>query len=143
MLITIFNYLLYEEYLEKNPDGPPIRLSSVLKNHAESITQIILSNFAMLSVGYLYEIGEISKNIAVAYGFIFFLNTFNIIYMKAARRSTKGKIIFSFIFLVWSIYGIAFILPTAIKNSIFNITDLFSKNFFQVYIYILARDKKN
>ena len=46
-------------------------------------------------------------------------------------------------FLLWSVYGIAFILPTGIKNSIFNITDLFSKNFFQIYITILAYTNKN
>jgi len=138
MLITIFSYLLYEEHLEKNPNDPPIRLSYILKNHSETITEIILSNFAMLSVGYLYEIGQISKKVAFVYGFIFFLNLFNIIYTKAGIKSRKGKIMFIIMFFLWSIYGIAFILPTGIKNSIFNITDLFSKNFFQVYIYVLA-----
>ena len=138
MLITMFSYLLYEEHLEKNPNDPPIRLSYILKNHTESITQIILSNFAMLSIGYLYEIGQISKKVAFVYGFIFFLNLFNIIYTKAGIKSSKGKIMFTIMFFLWSIYGIAFILPTGIKNSIFNITDLFSKNFFQVYIYVLA-----
>jgi hypothetical protein len=142
MLVTIFSYLLYEEQLEKNPNGTPIRLSTILKNHGESITQIILSNFAMLYIGYLYEIGQVSKKVAFIYGFIFLINTFNIIYKNVGIKSTKGKIIFSVMFLLWSIYGIAFIFPTGIKNSIFNITDLFSKNFFQIYITILAHTKK-
>jgi bacteriorhodopsin len=142
MLITIFSYLLYEEQLEKNPNGKPIRLSHILKTHKEAITQIILSNFAMLSIGYLYEIGQVSSKVAFVYGFIFLMNTFNIIYKIAGKKSKKGKIIFSIMFLLWSIYGVAFILPTAIKNSIFNITDLFSKNFFQVYITYMAYKKK-
>ena len=143
MLVTTFSYLLYEEQLEKNPNGKPIRLSDVLKIHAESITQIIISNFAMLSIGYLYEIGQVSSKVAFVYGFIFLLNTFNIIYKHAGCKSKKGKYIFSFMFLLWSIYGVAFILPTGIKNSVFNITDLFSKNFFQVYITMMAYSKKN
>jgi len=142
MLITIFSYLLYEEYIDKNPNDPPIRLTTILKNHSETITQIILSNFAMLSVGYLYEIGQISNKVAFVYGFVFLLNTFNIIYKNAGIKSIKVKKMFSIMFLLWSIYGIAFILPTGLKNSIFNITDLFSKNFFQVYITILAHSKK-
>lgn len=143
MLVTIFSYLLYEEQLEKNPNDPPIRISSIIKNHADSITQIILSNLAMLSVGYLYEMGKISKEIAFAYGFVFLVNTFSIIYIKAGSKSNKGKIIFIIMFLLWCIYGVAFILPTSIKNSIFNITDLFSKNFFELYIAVLAFQKRN
>jgi hypothetical protein len=142
MLITIFSYLLYEEHLEKNPNDPPIRLSYILKNHSETITEIILSNFAMLSIGYLYEIGQVSKKVAFVYGFVFLLNTFNIIYKNAHIKSIKGKTMISIMFFLWSIYGVAFILPTGIKNSIFNITDLFSKNFFQVYITYIAYKKK-
>ena len=143
MLVSMFSYLLYEEQLEKNPDDPPIRLSTIIKNHGDSITQIILSNLAMLSIGYLYEIGQISQTLAFAYGFVFLLNTFSIIYIKAGSKSNKGRIVFLIMFLLWSIYGVAFILPTSTKNSIFNITDLFSKNFFEVYITILAYNKKN
>jgi hypothetical protein len=142
MLVTIFSYLLYEEQLENHPNDPPIRLSAIFKNHAETIKQIILSNFAMLLIGYMYEIGQVSKKVAFVYGFVFLLNTFNIIYKNVGIKSSKGKKTISIMFLLWSIYGVAFILPTGIKNSIFNITDLFSKNFFQVYITILAHTKK-
>lgn len=142
MLVSMFSYLLYEEQMELNPNGTPIRLTSIINNHGDSITQIILSNFAMLSIGYLYETGQISKKLAFVYGFVFLLNTFSIIYIKAGSKSNKGKIVFLIMFLLWSIYGIAFILPTAIKNSIFNITDLFSKNFFELYTSALAYSKK-
>jgi len=142
MLVSVFSYLLYEEHLYKNPNDPPIRLLTIIKDNSETITQIILSNFAMLSIGYLYEIGQVSKKVAFVYGFVFLLNTFNIIYKNAHIKSTKGKTMISIMFFLWSIYGVAFILPTGIKNSIFNITDLFSKNFFEVYITILANIKK-
>jgi hypothetical protein len=143
MLITIFSYLLYEEQLEKKPDEPPIRLLYIMRKYKKPITQILLSNFGMLLVGYLYEIGQISNDIAFISGFIFLINIFNIIYIKAGSKSKNGKKMFFIIFFLWSVYGIAFILPTGIKNSIFNITDLFSKNFFQVYITILSHNKKN
>ena len=142
MLINIYSYLLYEEQLEKFPNNPPIRLETTLKNHTDAITQIILSNFWMLSIGYLYEIGQVSAKVAFVYGFVFLLNTFNIIYKNAGSKSKKGKQIYSIVFFIWSLYGVAFILPTGIKNSIFNIIDLFSKNFFKLYISILAFSKK-
>ena len=142
MLVCMFSYLLYEDQLENRPNETPIRLSTVMKNYGDSVTQIILSNLAMLSIGYLYEIGQISKPVAFVYGAIFLLNTFSIMYIKAGSKSKKGKMVFLIMFLLWSIYGIAFILPTATKNSIFNITDLFSKNFFEVYITILVYQKR-
>jgi hypothetical protein len=143
MLVSIFSYSLYEDQLENNPDGTPIRLSYIMEQYSDSITQIIISNFLMLSIGYLYETGKISKEIAFVYGFIFLVNTFSIIYLKAGNKSRSGRILCVIMFLLWSIYGVAFILPTAIKNSIFNITDLFSKNFFEVYITLVAISKQN
>lgn len=141
MLVSIFSYLLYEEQLEKN-SAQPVRLSTIIKDYSESIIQIIISNFAMMSIGYLYEIGQIKRNVAFVYGFIFLLNTFSIIYKQAGSKSNRGKVVFLITFLLWSIYGIAFMMSTKIKNSIYNIVDLFSKNFLQVYITLLAINKK-
>ncbi len=142
MLITIYSYLLYEDQLQNNPNGKPLRLLAILDEHKDSINRILLSNYAMLSVGYMYETGKLSKKTAFVFGFIFLLDVFNVIYKKAGCKSRKGKRIFFLIFFLWSIYGVAFIFPTGIKNSIFNITDLFSKNFFQVYITNIAHNKQ-
>ena len=138
----MFCYLLYEDQLEFDPSGTPLRLSSIFKTYYESIIRIILSNLAMLSIGYLYEMGQISKPIAFSYGLVFLVNTFSIIYTDTGVKSTKGRILLSIMFLLWSIYGVAFLLPTVTKNSIFNIIDLFSKNFFELYIAILAYQKR-
>jgi hypothetical protein len=142
MLITIYSYLLYEDQLENNKNEKPLRLLTILRDHKDSIYIILLSNFAMLLVGYMYEIGKISKKTAFIFGFIFLLNIFNIIYIKAGCKSKKGKKMFYIIFILWSIYGIAFVFPTGIKNSIFNIIDLFSKNIFQIYIINIAHNKR-
>lgn len=142
MLVSLFCYLLYENQLENDPEGTPLRLSEIVNQYSESITRIILSNLAMLSIGYLYETGQMSKQVAFAYGLIFLINTFSIIYSDTGTKSAKSTIIFFIMFLLWSVYGIAFLLPTAKKNAIFNIIDLFSKNFFELYIAILAFQKR-
>lgn len=142
MLVNMFCYLLYEDQMEFRPNDAPIRVSSIVKQHQESIIRIILSNLAMLSIGYLYESGKLSKQVAFWYGFIFLVNTFSIIYTNTSVKSSKGRIVFVVMFLLWSVYGVAFLLPTSTKNSIFNIIDLFSKNFFELYIALLAYQKR-
>jgi len=142
MLISMFCYLLYESQLEFNPDSTPLRLSVIFKEHSETLIRIILSNLAMLSIGYLYELKQISKQVAFWYGLIFLINTFSMIYTQSGKKSSKGNVLFSIMFLLWSIYGFAFLLPTVTKNSIFNIIDLFSKNFFELYIAIVAYQKR-
>ena len=142
MLITIFSYLLYEDQLENKPNDPPLRLTTILRDHKHSINKIIISNYMMLSLGYLYETGKVSKEFAFIYGFVFLIIVFDIIYKEAGCKTAKGKKIVLWMFLLWSVYGIAFMFPTGMKNSIFNITDLFSKNFFQVYITNLIHNKK-
>jgi len=141
MLVSMFGYLLYEQQLEQAPTDPPLRLSSALRNNIDSVVQIVVSDLAMLSVGYLFEIGKLSKEVAVVYGFIFLVNAFSIMYIKAGN-SKVGKIFLLIMFVLWSIYGVAFILPTALKNSVFNITDLLSKNFFEVYITVMVYRKR-
>jgi hypothetical protein len=143
MLVSLFCYILYEDQLQQDPESTPLRLSEIVKQYSESITRIVLSNLAMLSIGYLYETGQMSKPVAFAYGLIFLVNTFSIIYSDTGgTKSAKSNIIFFTMFLLWSIYGMAFLLPTAKKNAIFNIIDLFSKNFFELYIAILAFQKR-
>ena len=70
MLINLFCYLLYEDQLEFDPNEttPQLRLTTILQTHTESIVRIILSNLAMLSIGYLYELGQLSKQVAFSYG---------------------------------------------------------------------------
>jgi hypothetical protein len=141
MLVSLFCYLLYEYQLENDPEGTTLRLFDIVKQHSESFTRIILSNLAMLSIGYLYETGQINKQIAFWYGLIFLINTFSIIYSNTGK-STRGNIVFVVTFLLWSVYGVAFLLPTAQKNTIFNIVDLFSKNFFAIFVAILTFQKR-
>jgi hypothetical protein len=142
MLISMFCYLLYEDQIQFRPNDPPLRLSFIVNEYSESIIRIVLSNLAMLSIGYLYETGQLSKQVAFWYGFIFLVNTFSIIYTNTKVKSSKGITVFLIMFLLWSVYGVAFLLPTATKNSIFNIIDLFSKNFFELYIALLAYQKR-
>jgi bacteriorhodopsin len=50
-------------------------------------------------------------------------------------RLTNNKAHFYYIFIIWGIYGIAAIMSPHTKNNMFNILDIFAKNFFGLYLY--------
>ena len=89
----------------------------------------------MLLFGYLGETNRIDKKIAIPLGFIFFANTFNLIYKNYAINSVIGKKLFKMLLLIWGMYGVAAYTNDVCKNNMFNILDIFAKNFFSLYIY--------
>jgi hypothetical protein len=92
----------------------------------------------MLLFGYLAEINLLGTISAVILGFIPFLIYYFIIYINYANRSNDGWKFFMYFFFFWSLYGIAALMPYNIKNAFYNILDVFSKNFFGVFLsYIL------
>jgi hypothetical protein len=134
MLLTTVIYFKYEEHVEKNKPGT-LDFFTVLKEEQSNIKNIVISNFFMLFFGYLGETNRMDKKYAIPLGFIFFANTFNIIYKNYAVNSVVGKKLFKVLLLVWGMYGIAAYMNDTHKNNMFNVLDIFAKNFFSLYIY--------
>jgi hypothetical protein len=97
----------------------------------------------MLLFGYLGEKNKINKKIAIPLGFVFFANTFNIIYKNYAIKSTEGKKIFYIILPIWAMYGVGACFNDTYKNNTFNILDIFAKNFFSLFIYYKLQEISN
>jgi hypothetical protein len=89
----------------------------------------------MLFFGYLGEIEAIDMTSSLSLGFVFFGLTFNTIYQNYAIHSKNAMKLFYFVFTVWAIYGVAALTSTTTKNNMFNILDIFAKNFFGLYLY--------
>ena len=89
----------------------------------------------MLLFGYLGEIGAIDMVTSIIVGFIFFGITFYTIYKDYATKSQQSMKIFKFIFSIWTLYGLAAILSPYQKNIMFNVLDIFAKNFFGLYLF--------
>ena len=134
MLLTTIIFYKYEENLENNIEKN-LEFWDFLKTHKENIITIFVCNFFMLLFGYLGEIGAIDMVYSLILGFIFFGITFYTIYKKYAINSKNAMKLFYFIFTIWGIYGIAALMPHHIKNNMFNILDIFAKNFFGLYLY--------
>ena len=111
---------------------------TLFKKEIYTIVLILILNWLMLLFGYLSEISLISTTLGVPIGFIPFIIYYYIIYKKYALLSKEGLKIYLYFLIFWSFYGIAAFLPYKIKNMCYNILDLFSKNFFGLFLtYIL------
>ena len=80
---------------------------------------------------------------SLSFGFLFFSFTFYNIYKNYAIKSISSLKMFYFIFFIWSLYGVAALFDPINKNNMFNILDLFAKNFFGIYLYYLIQKVNN
>ena len=137
MLITLICYLIYLQHREKN-DTSKLELFSLLSKNSSVISIVLYLNWLMLIFGYLGEKKIIPIYIGVLLGFIPFLIYYFLIYIKYAVLSRDGILIFLYFFFFWSLYGIVAFFPYYMKNTFYNILDLFSKNFFGIFLsYII------
>ena len=141
MLITFMFYLKFLKNQEQNIKSESFLTE--LKNHWKVVLNVLLLNWGMLLSGYVGEQQLFSHLTTTLVGFVPFLLMFYIIYKNFAMHSDQGRKIFWYFSGIWAIYGIAAVLPYKIKNSMYNILDLFAKNFFGLFLaYVLYKASK-
>ena len=136
MLLTLVFYLIFLKYKENNITYN-LNFFELFNQEFYTLIIIFLLNWLMLLFGYLGEINLIPVVLGVLLGFIPFFIYYYIIYKKYATLSNDGLNIFYYFLIVWSLYGIVAVLPYKIKNMCYNILDLFSKNFFGIFLSYL------
>lgn len=140
MLITLMLYLVFIRNREKGIVSESFLTE--LKKRWIPITQVAILDWLMLIAGYMGEIGTINQMTANIAGFIPFFMMFYIIYKNFVSDSIQGQKIFWYFASIWAIYGVAAFMPYNIKNIMFNILDLFAKNFFGLFLaYTLFKVK--
>jgi len=141
MLLTLIFYLIFLQYKDKNISDK-LNFFELFNQEFYNIITVFVLNWLMLLFGYLGEINIIPVLLGVFLGFIPFLIYYYIIYTKYAILTNDGLKIFFYFFIIWSFYGIVAVLPYKIKNMCYNILDLFSKNFFGIFLsYLLFVNK--
>lgn len=139
MLISTIMYMEYTKQIEnKNQEKKSRNGFSFVKNNISNITKIFFYNGMMLLFGYLGETNKLNLYVSNVLGFVFFILSFYVIYSEYAYTSNTteiNKILFNLMFIIWAFYGIAALFPTLYKNIGYNILDLFSKNFYGLFIY--------
>ena len=139
MLITLMVYLIYlNNSVENNTNTTELELFAIFKDNSTIFISILLLNWLMLLFGYLGEMKIIPVLLGVFLGFIPFLLYYYMIYVNYVNEKTPGYLLFWYFFIFWSMYGFVAVLPYYIKNSFYNILDLFAKNFFGIFLsYII------
>ena len=140
MLVTLIFYLIFLERREKNEDTTGLNFYDLAIENGNTISNVFILNWAMLFFGYLGEMNILSTLTGVLLGFVPFLLYYYIIYQKyALKSSSTGIKIFWYFFIFWSLYGVVALLPYHLKNGLYNILDLFAKNFFGIFLsYIIV-----
>jgi hypothetical protein len=139
MLITLMLYLIYLNKMEENKTNE-LEFFALFKNNSNIFIPVIILNWLMLFFGYLGEMKIIPVLLGVFLGFIPFLIYYYIIYVNYVNQSQSesGYLLFWYFFFFWSLYGFAAVLPYYVKNTFYNILDLFAKNFFGIFLsYII------
>ena len=136
MLFTYTFYLLYLKHEERN-EVIEKSLYELIGENYKILIPIFVLNAIMLLFGYLGEIKKYPHYVTAFFGFIPFILMFYIIYENYAVFSKDGIQTFWFFCVIWSLYGFASVLPYVAKNVTYNILDLFSKNFFGIYLAII------
>lgn len=138
MLITLSAFLNHE-------GTAPSRLSDFLSNHTGSITIIVLLNAAMLLFGFIGELGYLTPSVSTALGFIPFALNFKYIkdtFLPSSDDKSKNMLFYWFVFF-WSLYGVFALTSYTIKNTGYNILDIFAKNFFGLLLAYVVWSTSN
>lgn len=129
MLITLSAFLYHDGTVST-------RLSEFMYTHSASLIQIVLLNAAMLICGLLGEVGYLSPYVSTALGFIPFALNFTYIketFLPSSEDTFKTTVFYWFVFF-WALYGVFALMSYTIKNTGYNILDIFAKNFFGLFL---------
>jgi bacteriorhodopsin len=95
------------------------------------IVSVVILDYLMLYAGYLGEIGKITRWTGMIAGFVAFVLIFAIIFFLFVRPKYvfANYVLFGIYLVVWSLYGVFYMLGEEYKNIGMNILDLTAKCF--------------
>jgi hypothetical protein len=126
--------MIYFDRRSNNLSTHDLSLGNIYIENDSIINKILASNALMLILGYLGELDIINKLSAFMMGTILLCYAFYNIYINFIQEQTINKALFWFNFILWSGYGIAYLLSHENKNIIYNILDVFAKNINGLFI---------
>jgi bacteriorhodopsin len=139
--IMLISTALFFEY-QRTPDSSSFNIWKWLSQYHDQVWLMVLANALMLLFGFLQELNIIDIFTSSLLGFTALGISFW--FLRSIRNKTiqhqhqhQQDFLYWAMFFVWSLYGVAAVLPTMWKNVSYNILDLFSKNFYGLYISYL------
>lgn len=137
----LISFIYYFSFLNGNRQ----RLIHFVQDNYQNIMLLLFWNSIMLFSGYIHERLKFVSRVGILQflGFVSLIMTFNII-KKYVGTDKYSNTLYWTVFLIWSLYGVAFSFTDSVKNICYNFLDLFSKNFFSFFVYyqiIITRKK--
>ena len=111
----------------------------LLIENASPILWILGFNWLMLLFGFLGERQLISRTMGFVWGTLFFVASFATIYAYFVGIDMTNQLSFWFMFVVWGMYGVAYLFSYTTKNILYNFLDIVSKNFYGVFLFMEVR----
>jgi bacteriorhodopsin len=137
MLFALICFMVYfHKTPENNSTTEEMCLENIYHENSSIIHKILVSNALMLLLGYLGELNIISKVTGFLGGTFFLLYAFYYLYVTFVQEHSINKYLFWFNFILWSGYGIAYLLSHENKNNVYNILDVFAKNINGLFILL-------
>lgn len=131
MLLTTIIYMKYNTVVKTSS----LTFNKIIIDEQKNIVTIFSYNALMLLCGLIAELYPSYSKILILLGFYFFYKVFNTIYNKYVLNNIINTRLFIFITTIWGLYGVAALMSVHIKNIFYNILDIISKNFYEIYIF--------
>ena len=121
----------------------PLIILGLLLFYNQSVSSIpyktfftmVCFNWLMLLSGYMGEQGSIPKEVGVGLGFGFLVALLWLMYTCCIPTGSNSSALITFAIL-WSLYGIVYMLDEETKNISYNVLDIFSKAVFGVGLWL-------
>jgi hypothetical protein len=141
MLFTTIVFYAYNNQSEAQKDAKPLTLEQFVRDNLNVIVLIFVANLLMLLFGYLAEIGVLGLVSSTIWGFLALAVSFGTMWYNFVKDHPQNNILYYFMLFIWSLYGVAAVLTPTWKNVSYNILDVFSKNFYGVFLtyFLLTR----
>ena len=134
----LFTTIVYMEYNNVKDKGEILDVKKFISLNKMKMYKIFVNNFFMLVCGLLVELDIINMYLGISIGFYFFYQTFKIIHTYTKNNIINDKL-YTFLVIVWGLYGFAAMLSNKNKNISYNLLDLVAKNFYGLYIFFLIK----
>ena len=141
--IMLFSTACYYVYLSYSEKKKSIHIKDILSENKLALFTIFICNALMLLFGYLEEINLLSLTTSTLLGYLSLMGSFGVLYKEFVSKVNKQQPLFYLMFGIWSLYGVAAVLPNSKKNISYNILDIFAKNFYGVFLsYVILSKRK-
>ena len=105
------------------------------KVHYQTFATIAMLNWLMLLFGYLGETKVLSSTNGLVLGFVCFLAMLVYIFVSVVPKGAS-IVVFAIFAIIWTLYGIAYMLNEEEKNIAYNILDVTAKALFGVVLWL-------